>query len=71
MNQRDYPVLTFSQPFDERIAYEVEQKGWCGIGVVELPDGSRVEVFFMILVAYLAIWNILKKMANRVQRNLA
>jgi hypothetical protein len=42
----DYPRLVFEQPFDERLAYEVEQKGWCGIALVEVPNGTRFRVFF-------------------------
>jgi hypothetical protein len=38
--------LIFKERFDERLAFEVEQKGWCGIGVVELPNGDRMNVFF-------------------------
>jgi len=40
------PRLLFREDFTERLAFEVEQKGWCGIGVVELPSGERVSVFF-------------------------
>jgi hypothetical protein len=40
------PRLVFEHPFDDRVALEVEQKGWCGIAKVELPNGSRVRVFF-------------------------
>jgi hypothetical protein len=43
---RNRPKLLFTETFDERLAYEVEQKGWCGIGVVELPGQSQVRVFF-------------------------
>ena len=42
----DRPKLLFEANFDERLACEVEQKGWCGIGSVELPSGARVKVFF-------------------------
>jgi hypothetical protein len=42
----DHPRLMFEIPFDERLAFEVEQKGWCGIGIVELSGESRVKVFF-------------------------
>jgi hypothetical protein len=40
------PKLAFKEKFDERLAFEVSQKGWCGIAVVELPEGGRVDVFF-------------------------
>ena len=46
MNATDRPKLLFQEPFDERTAFEVSQKGWCGIGIVELPGGERVRVFF-------------------------
>jgi len=36
----------FKEEFDERLAFEVSQKGWCGIAMVELPEGGRVDVFF-------------------------
>jgi len=40
------PLLTFTEEFNEILAHEVEQKGWCGIGIVELPSGDRINVFF-------------------------
>jgi hypothetical protein len=40
------PQLTFKEKFDERLAFEVSQKGWCGIAAVELPEGGKVDVFF-------------------------
>jgi len=40
------PRLVFKVPFDERTAFEIEQKGWCGIAAVEMPNGQRVDVFF-------------------------
>ena len=46
MPLRDYPRLIFKEEFDDRFAFEVAQKGWCGIAVVELPNGDRREVFF-------------------------
>ena len=36
MNDNEGPSLSFEEDFDERAAWEVEQKGWCGIGVVFL-----------------------------------
>jgi hypothetical protein len=40
------PKLMFKEKFDERLAFEVSRKGWCGIAMVELPEGGRVDVFF-------------------------
>jgi hypothetical protein len=40
------PKLIFKEEFDERLAFDVAQKGWCGIAMVELPEGGRVDVFF-------------------------
>jgi hypothetical protein len=40
------PKLIFKEKFDDRLAFDVAQKGWCGIVTVELPEGGRVEVFF-------------------------
>src|SRR5436305_15052254 len=40
------PKLIFQQEFDERLAFDVAQKGWCGIAIVELPQGGGVDVFF-------------------------
>jgi len=40
------PKLIFQQEFDERLAFDVAQKGWCGIAIVELPEGGSVDVFF-------------------------
>jgi len=40
------PKLIFKQQFDELLAFDVSQKGWCGIVMVELPEGGTVDVFF-------------------------
>jgi len=40
------PKLIFKEEFDDRLAFDVSQKGWCGIAAVELPDGGRADVFF-------------------------
>jgi hypothetical protein len=40
------PKLIFKEQFDERLAFDVAQKGWCGIVAVELPEGGRVDLFF-------------------------
>src|SRR5690349_18666760 len=40
------PKLIFKEEFDERLAFEMAQKGWCGIAMVELPEEARVDVFF-------------------------
>jgi hypothetical protein len=47
MEDKNTARLTFTQEFDEELADLVEMKGWCGIGIVELPDGKRVEVTFI------------------------
>ena len=44
--EKNVARLEFTQEWDEFVADTVEMKGWCGIGVVVLPDGHRVEVFF-------------------------
>lgn len=41
-----YPKLLFSEPFNKCLAFELEQKGWCGIASVELENGARIKVFF-------------------------
>jgi hypothetical protein len=46
MHAGDQPKLLFTEVFDERLAFEVEQKGWCSIGIVELPSGTQIKVFF-------------------------
>jgi hypothetical protein len=46
MNDFEHPRLLFEQPLDDRLAFEMEQKGWCGIGIVELPSRARIRVFF-------------------------
>jgi hypothetical protein len=46
MPSMNYPRHIFKEDFDECLAFEVAQKGWCGIAVVELPNGDRREVFF-------------------------
>ena len=46
MPSMKYPRLVFKEEFDERLAFEVAQKGWCGIAVVQLPNGDSREVFF-------------------------
>lgn len=40
------PKLIFKEEFNERLAFDVAQKGWCGIAMVELPEGGKVDVFF-------------------------
>ncbi|HQU93027.1 MAG TPA: hypothetical protein PLK77_12055 [Pyrinomonadaceae bacterium] len=44
-----YPRLHFSYPFDE-IEWEVTAKGWYGGVTVELEDGNRYEVSFIVPV---------------------
>ncbi len=43
---QDQLTLLFTENFDERTAFEIEEKGWCGIALVELPGGVRVKLFF-------------------------
>jgi len=46
MKDFEHPRLLFEQPLNERLAFEMEQKGWCGIAIVELPSRARIRVFF-------------------------
>jgi|SRR5581483_8024106 len=46
MHALKHPKLIFKEEFDERLAFDVAQKGWCGIAMVELPEGGSVDVFF-------------------------
>lgn len=46
MESPPYPRLVFQVPLDDRTAFEIEQKGWCGIAAVELANGQQVPVFF-------------------------
>jgi hypothetical protein len=42
----DVPKLSFPRGFDERIAYDAEQKGyWCQV-LVQLPSGRQYSVTF-------------------------
>jgi hypothetical protein len=43
---QDQLTLLFTEDFDERAAFEIEQKGWCGIALVKLPGGARIKLFF-------------------------
>ena len=40
------PVLAFPLGFDERVAFETEQRGVCDVVLVGLPNGTRVQVGF-------------------------
>lgn len=40
------PTLSFTCEFDERTAWEVEQKGYFEHALVRLPDGAEVRVCF-------------------------
>ena len=40
-------TLSFDCDFDERTAFEVEQKGFFEHGVVSLPSGEQVRVSFL------------------------
>lgn len=42
----EQPKLVFTEAYDEHLAFEIEQKGWCGIGIVELPNGARIKLSF-------------------------
>jgi hypothetical protein len=42
----DQLTLLFTEDFDERMAFDIEQKGWCGIALVQLPNGARFKLFF-------------------------
>jgi hypothetical protein len=46
MAEKEMPRLMFTEEWDEYAADLAEMKGWCGIGVVELPDGRRIPVDF-------------------------
>jgi hypothetical protein len=41
-----YPLVTFSVEFDDRTAFEVEEKGFFDHAVVTLADGSRYSLHF-------------------------
>jgi len=40
------PALSFTCDFDDRTAWEVEQKGWFECAVVSLPEGTQVLLSF-------------------------
>jgi len=42
----DIPQLSFPHGFDEKIASEAEQKGYCGQVTVRLPSGRQYSVCF-------------------------
>jgi hypothetical protein len=46
MNQGNFPILHFDVEFDERAAFEAEQRGLCDCVVAELEDGRRYRVSF-------------------------
>lgn len=46
MSEAKRPTLLFEEPFDSKLEFEVEQKGWCGIGIVAFPSGKKSKVFF-------------------------
>jgi hypothetical protein len=61
MNQASFPKLSFTQEFDESLADMVREKGWCGLGVVELPNGTRVDVFFYDPIRLASdLWSLIK-----------
>lgn len=40
------PTLVFACDFDERTAWEVEQKGWFDAAIARLPNGLEVSLSF-------------------------
>jgi hypothetical protein len=46
METTNYPLVTFPFEFDERTAFEVEEKGFFDHAVVILADGSRYNLHF-------------------------
>jgi len=41
-----FPKLHFREPFEDRVAFEVPQKGWYDGLTVELEGGRRIPLFF-------------------------
>jgi hypothetical protein len=46
MSQVSEPELVFSFEFDDRAAWEIEQKGWLEAVKVRLPDGKQIPICF-------------------------
>ena len=46
MTATNEPTLTFEVEFDERTAYEVEQKGFFEHAIAHLPDGTQIRLCF-------------------------
>ena len=46
MVSSEYPLLTFTCEFDDRTAFEVEEKGYFDHAVVTLEDGTRYALHF-------------------------
>jgi hypothetical protein len=46
MSAESDPTLSFTCDFDERTAFEVEQKGFFEHAIAHLPDGGQVRVCF-------------------------
>jgi hypothetical protein len=46
MEKETVPILRFTCSFDERTAWEVEQKGWFEGAVAVLPNGLEVTLSF-------------------------
>ena len=46
MNPKIDPTLSFACDFDERTAFEVEQRGYFEHAIAGLPDGRQVKVCF-------------------------
>lgn len=45
-SQTGEPELLFTCEFDDRLAAEVEQKGWCECAAALLPGGFRIPLSF-------------------------
>jgi hypothetical protein len=43
----DHPVVRLPHSFDERAEYEMTSRGYLAQSIVELPDGSQFEVYFI------------------------
>jgi len=46
MTEAKQVTLSFSCEFDERVAWEIELKGWFEHAVVHLPEGGIVHISF-------------------------
>jgi len=46
MAELTHPTLLFPYGFNERDAFEIEQKGYYDHAIIQLPSGARVRVCF-------------------------